>query len=98
MDREKYAIPRGLGGWGLVNRNRRRRVWSSIGVAARVYLCCQARRFGLFSEAESKARISIAPDRLTLCLGSCLEGKLDEADAGSIPAASTNFHWNFSHL
>jgi hypothetical protein len=44
---EKRAIPRGFGGWGLLNPNRRRWVWSPMGEAARVYLCCQFRRFGL---------------------------------------------------
>jgi hypothetical protein len=43
---EKRAIPRGSGGWGLVNPNRRRRVWASMGAAAHVYLCWKCRRFG----------------------------------------------------
>jgi len=52
-------------------------------------LCWQVRRFGLRSEAKSKARISFGPDWLALCLGTCFRDELDKADTGSIPAAST---------
>jgi len=44
---EKRAVSWGSGGCGLLNPNRRRWVWDPMGEAARVYLCCRFRRFGM---------------------------------------------------
>jgi hypothetical protein len=46
-DRENHAIPRGFGRSGLVNSHPRRRVRGSMHAAARVYLRCRFRQFGL---------------------------------------------------
>jgi hypothetical protein len=58
LDPEFPAIPRGFGGLGPSNPNRRRRALGSMSAAARVYLCWQVRRFGLLGETKSKTRVS----------------------------------------
>jgi len=87
--REIAAIPRGFGRSRLAKPNRRRRVRESIGAPASVYLCWRVERFGLLGIPNSEARMTLPADCLTLCLGTRFRDKLDKADAGSIPAAST---------
>jgi hypothetical protein len=62
LDRENPVVSRGFGDRGHLIPNRRRRLSGSMSPAARGYLCCQFRRFGLVIRLAA-----VAPGMLSAC-------------------------------